>query len=143
MNVSHTSYSCSLSLQSKFLNISSKSTNIVTDAKLGLEEMKPNSPDNLILGHVSINSIQSKFDVLTYIIVNNIDIILISETKINDTFLTAQFFITVFSIPYRYIRNRTGGRIVLFVREDVPSRVLNPKSKTEIETLSVQSKLMI
>ena len=143
MNVSHTSYSCSLSLQSKFLNISSKSTNIVTDAKLGLEEMKPNSPDNLILGHVSINSIQSKFDVFTYIIVNNIDIILISETKINDTFLTAQFFITVFSIPYRYIGNRTGGRIVLFVREDVPSRVLNPKSKTEIETLSVQSKLMI
>ena len=143
MNVSHTSYSCSLSLQSKFLNISSKSTNIVTDAKLGLEEMKPNSPDNLILGHVSINSIQSKFDVLIYIIGNNIHIILISETKINDTFLTAQFFIIVFSIPYRHIRNRTGGRIVLFVREDVPSRVLNPKSKTEIETLSVQSKLMI
>ena len=143
MNVSHTSYSCSLSLQSKFLNISSKSTNIVTDAKLGLEEMKPNSPDNLILGHVSINSIQSKFDILIYIIGNNIHIILISETKINDTFLTAQFFIIVFSIPYRHIRNRTGGRIVLFVREDVPSRVLNPKSKTEIETLSVQSKLMI
>ena len=54
--------------------------------------MKRNSPDRLILGHVNINSIRNKFDALTYIIGNNIDIILISETKIDDTFPAAQFF---------------------------------------------------
>ena len=78
------------------------------------------------------------FDALTYIIGNNIDIILISETKIDDTFPTAQFFIKGFSAPYRQDRNRTGGGLLLFVREDVPSRILNPKSKTDIETLSVE-----
>ena len=59
------------------------------EVKFGLQEMKRNSPDRLILGHVNINSIRNKFDALTYIIGNNIDIILISETKIDDTFPTA------------------------------------------------------
>ena len=82
VDVSHTSYSCSLSHQSKFLNIYSKLTNILTDAKIGLQEIKGNSPEKLILGHLNINPTRSKFDGLTYIIGNNIDIILISETKL-------------------------------------------------------------
>ena len=55
--------------------------------------MKRNSPDKLILGHLNINSIRNKFDAFTYIIGNNIDVILIPETKIDDTFPTAQFFL--------------------------------------------------
>ena len=100
--------------------------------------MKRNSPYKLILSHVDINSIRNKFDALTYRIANNIDIILISETKIDETFPTAQIFIKGFSAPYRQERNRTGGGLLLFVREDVPSRILNPKSETDIETLSVK-----
>ena len=38
-------------------DISSRLTNNITDAKIGLQEMKRNSPDRLILGHVNINSI--------------------------------------------------------------------------------------
>ena len=100
--------------------------------------MKRNSPDKLILGHVNINSIRNMFDALTYIIGNNIDIILISVTKIDHKFPTAQFFIKGFSAPYRKQRNRTGGGLLLSVREDGPSKILNPKSKTDIETLSVE-----
>ena len=137
VDVTRTSESCSLSHQSKFLNISSKLTNIVTNAKIGLQEVKRNYPDKLILGHVNSNSIRNKFDALTYKIGNNIDIILTSETEIDDAFPTAQFFIKGFSAPYRQDRNRTGWGLLLFVREDVPSRILNPKSKTDIETLSV------
>ena len=50
VDVSHTSDSCSLSHQSKFLNISSNLTNNETDAKIGLQEMKRNHPNKLILG---------------------------------------------------------------------------------------------
>ena len=82
VDISHTYDSCSLSHQSKFLNIYSKLTNILTDAKIGLQEIKGNSPEKLILGHLNINPTRSKFDGLTYIIGNNIDIILISETKL-------------------------------------------------------------
>ena len=46
----------------------------------------------------------------------------------------SQFFIKGFSAPYRQDRNRTGGGLLLFVREDVPSRILNPKSKTDIDS---------
>ena len=95
----------------------------------------------MILGHLNIKSIRNKLDALTYIIGNNIDIILISETKIDDTFPTVQFFIKGFSASYRQDRNRAGGGILLFVQKDVPSRTLNPKSKTDIETLSVEINL--
>ena len=81
------------------------------------------------------------FYALTYIIGNNIDIILISETKIDYTFPTAQFFIKGFSAPYRQDRNKTGGGLFLFVREDEPSVILNPKSKTNIETVYVEINL--
>ena len=112
--------------QSKSFNgtdiLFAKARSNVTDAKIGLQEMKQNSPDKLILGHVSINSTRNKFDGITYIIGNNIDTILISETKINDTFPTAQFFIKGFSALYRQDKNRTGGKLHLFVRQDVPSR---------------------
>ena len=142
VDVSRTSDSCSVSHQSKFLNTSSKLTNVVTDAKIDLQEMKQNSSDKLSLGHVNINSIRNKFDAFTYIIGYNIDIILISETKIDDTFPTAQFFIIKgFSAPYRQDRNRLGGGLLLLVREDVPSRILNSKSKTDITTLSVEINL--
>ena len=90
---------------------------------------------------MNINSIRNKFDTLTYIIGNNIEIILISEKKTDDTFPADQFFIKGFSAPYRQDRNRTGGRLLLFAREDVPSRISNPKSKTDIEALSVEINL--
>ena len=61
------------------------------DAKSRLKEMKVQSSDKLILGHLSINSIQTKFEALKFIIDNNIDIFLISETKLDDSFPTDQF----------------------------------------------------
>ena len=62
-------------------------------------------------------------------------------STLDDTFPTAKFFIKGFSAPYRQDRNSSGGGLILFVREDVPSRSLNPKSKTDIETLSVEINL--
>ena len=55
-----------------------------------------------MLGHLNINSVRNKFEDLTYIIDNNIDLLLISETKLDDSFPTAQFQMKGFSVPYRY-----------------------------------------
>ena len=41
----------------------------------------------------------------------------------NDTFLTSQFLVTGFSVPYRLDRNRNRGGIMIFIRDDIPSRV--------------------
>ena len=66
---------------------------------------------------------------------------MISETKLDDSFPTAQFLLHGFSAPYRLDRNSKGGGILLYIREDIPSRLFNSKSKTGIETISVEINL--
>ena len=103
----------------------------------GLKEIKIQSPDKLMLGHLNINSVRNKFEAFTYIIDNNIELLLISETKLDDSFPTAQFQMKDFSVPYRYDRNGKGGELLLYIREDIQSKLLISKSKCNIETLSV------
>ena len=66
------------------------------DTKCRLKEMKDQSSDKLILGHLNISSIRKTFEALKIIIDNNIDIFLISETKLDDSFFSAQFLIKRF-----------------------------------------------
>ena len=94
------------------------------DAKSRLKEMKAQSSDKLILGHLNINAIRNKFEALKFIIDNNIDIFLISETKLDDSFPTAQFLTKGFSAPYSFDRNSKCGGLLLYIREDIPSKIL-------------------
>ena len=89
------------------------------------------------MGHLNINSIRNKFEALKYIIDNNTDLLLISETKLDDSFPIAQFQMKGFSVPYRYDRNGKGGGLLLYIRENTQSKLLIGKSKCNIETLSV------
>ena len=57
------------------------------------------------------------------------NILLISETKIDDSFPTAWFFIRGFSAPCRQDQRGRGWGLLLFFREDVSSRILIPKVK--------------
>ena len=81
--------------------------------------MKIRSPDKLILGHVNINSIRNKFDSLIYMLDKNTDTFLISDTKLDDSFLSAQFKIEGFITPYRFDRNDKGGGFLLHIRDHV------------------------
>ena len=53
-----------------------------------------------------------------------VDVLVVTETKLDDTFLTSQFLVTGFSVPYRLDRNRNGGGIMIFIRGDIPSWML-------------------
>ena len=66
------------------------------DAKFRLKEMKAQSSDKLILGHLNINSIRNKFEALKFIIDVNIPV------------PTAQFLIKGFSAPYRSDKKYNG-----------------------------------
>ena len=63
---------------------------------------------------------------------------MISETKLDDLFPTAQCLLHGFSAPYRLDRNSKFGGILLYIKEDIPSNLLNSKSKTGTETISVE-----
>ena len=75
------------------------------------------------------------------IVKNKVDILMVSETKLDGSFPTVQFLLHGFSVPYRLDGNSKGGGILLFVREDIPSTLLNGKSKTGIESISVEINL--
>ena len=53
---------------------------------------------------------------------------MLSETKVDDTFPTSQFMIDGFSKPYRLDRCSNGGGILIYVRNDINSRLIT-KSK--------------
>ena len=61
---------------------------------------------------------------------NNLDIRMVSETKIDDTFPESQFLIEGFSTPYRLDRTAKGGGILLYRRQDIPSK-LNISKKSQ------------
>ena len=72
----------------------------------------------------SVNLVSVKFDQLREIVLKYVDVLIITETKLDDTFLTSQFLVTGFSVPYRLDRNRNGGGIMIFIRDNSLSRVL-------------------
>ena len=47
---------------------------------------------------------------------------MISETEIDDTFPDSKFLIKCFSVPYRLDRTAKRGIILLYIREDIPSK---------------------
>ena len=97
--------------------------------------------NELILGHLNINSIPNKFEVLKFMIDNNIDIFLISETKLDDSFPSAQFLIKGFSALYRFDRDSKGVGLLFYVREDIPSKILTYSSNCDIKTYLIEINL--
>ena len=73
-------------------------------------------------------------------ITNNIDILMISEAKLDNSFPEGQFLISGYSSLYRFDRNCRGGGIMLYVREEIPSKLLSIENQP-IEGFYVEIKL--
>ena len=100
-----------------------------------LHEIRIKNANQLIIGHLNINSFQNKFEMLEEIIKEKIDIFLISETKLDSSFPSGQFVIKGYSTPFRLDRNQNGGGLLVYVREDIPCKILNeytPEKPIEI-----------
>ena len=115
--------SLSISLEN-YLDISESSNIFENDVNqikmqcLGLEHF-----NTLIVGHLNINSIRSKFEIIAETI-TNFDIFLISESKIDSTFPNMQFKINVYKL-FRRDRNRFGGGLMLYLNEEISCKFLN------------------
>ena len=129
------------SVTSKHLN---NSKSLLSDQKnLGsnLHKVRIENPSRIIFGQMNINSIRNKFDLLMNIIKNEIDILMISETKIDNSFPISQFTMTGYSIPFRLDRTRHGGGILLFFREDIPSKIIKTDCDPDFEEIFVEINL--
>ena len=57
-------------------------------------------------------------------VAENIDILLITETKIDSTFPVKQFYLNGYYVPYRSDRNTNRGGILVYVRDDIRPRII-------------------
>ena len=90
-----------------------------------LKDLRVKNHNSIIVGNLNINSIPNKFDALKTIIPGNIDIFVITETKLDDTFETVQFCMDGYNEPFRLDKSRNSGGILIYVREGIPTRMLN------------------
>ena len=79
-----------------------------------------------------MNSVQNKFDYLADIIKGNIDILMISETKVDDSFQDDQFFLDDFGTPFRLDQSRNGGGNMLLNRYDIPAKVVSTDDNAKV-----------
>ena len=89
-----------------------------------LKELRKKNEDRLIFGHININFLQNKFDALRSLVQGMVDILVISETKIDESFPVNQFLIPGYSTPFRADRNSQGGGLIIYIREGIPCKGL-------------------
>ena len=56
------------------------------DPGLILKEIKAKNENRIVVAHLNINFINQKFEALKTLVGNNVDILMISETKIDESF---------------------------------------------------------
>ena len=94
------------------------------DPRFVLNELRTKNLDRPIIACININFLENKFEPLKSITKENIDILLVSETKLDDTFPLNQFEIEGYSAPIRLDRNCLSGGIMFFIRDDLPNKEL-------------------
>ena len=103
-----------------------------------LKQLRIKNWKKIIIGHLNINSIKSKINLLADLIKGNVDVMVISETKLDNSFPTSQFTITGYSPPYRLDRNKHGGGLLLYVRNDIPSKQIKCSFSENIECIIIE-----
>ena len=96
------------------------------DPHSNIENIRSKNPNRLIIAQLNINYLRYKFESLVQILHSNVDILLISGTKTDSSSPTAQFKIEGYT-TYRLDRNSNGVGVLVYVREDIPSTLLNTK----------------
>ena len=102
-----------------------------------LKSVRRKNLNPIIFAHLNINSLRNKFGTLAHQIKGNVDVLVISETKLDESFPEGQFKIPGFATPFRRDRNKFEGGIMVFVREDIPSKLIS-KETLDIEGIFIE-----
>ena len=81
----------------------------------------------IMLGHLNVNSLRSKFESVGDIIEGAFDIFFWSKNKIDESFPDKQFSLNNFKIFQKY-RNRFEARIMFYVNDNPSFKNLIPKN---------------
>ena len=107
-----------------------------------LREIRISNPKKVIMGHLNINSIPNKLEGIMGIVGKDLDIFLISERKIDDSFPETQFSYKGYSKPHRKDRKLGAGGLLLYINENIPSRELTEHTlPDDVEIMCVEINL--
>ena len=108
-----------------------------------LKNIRVSNVNRLIFGQLNINSIRNKFDALKYIVSGNLDILVITESKLDDSFPVGQFSMQGYAPPFRLDRKTNGGGgVLIYVRNDIACRELKTTLPVEnIEGIFIELNL--
>ena len=90
-----------------------------------LKKIRINNVTRVVIGHININSIRNKFDMLSSMVKDSIDILMVSETKLDSSFPQAQFRMEGYALPFRCDRSSHGGGFLLFIWEDISTKIIS------------------
>ena len=97
------------------MNEKSENNNEIVDiTNIDLKSLRTRNLNKIVVGHLNINSVRNKFDFLAHQVKGNIDILMISETKLDESFPPGQFLLDDCSVPFRFDRDGNGGVILLY-----------------------------
>ena len=106
------------------------STGSLSNQSDALTEIRIKNLKQLIIAHLNINLLGNKFDLLTILVQDKIDILMVTESKLDDTFPDFQFHVPGYKVPFCKDRNKLGGGIIVFGKDDIPykkNRCQNPR----------------
>ena len=88
-----------------------------------IRKLRIKNSEKVVIGNLNINSLPNKFDQLKETVLKYVDVLVLTESKLDDSFTKVQFLVDGFSEPYRYDRNRNGGGIMIYIRDNIPSKL--------------------
>ena len=100
-----------------------------------LQNYRNKHSHNLITCHLNVNALNNKFQDISPLLTDHmVDILFLSETKLDDSYKSATFHVKGFSKPIRSDRNINGGGLMLIIRnyiaccrlKDIESLVISP-----------------
>ena len=134
---------CSSTCAFPSVNFSNQQTEAIIeinqdDPESALKVLKAKNADRPIIAHLNINFLESKFEPLKSIIKDNIDILFLSETKLDQSYPTVQFEINGYR-SIRLDRDKHGGGILFFIRDDLPCKELKSHTlPSDIEGIFIE-----
>ena len=92
-----------------------------------LKRLRDKNPSNVIIAFLNINSIHYKFEDLKFFCTNNVDILLIGETRLDSSFPDTQFLIEGCNKPLRLDAPGRSRGLLDFTKSHLPTRQLTKR----------------
>ena len=89
-----------------------------------LKFLRYSYPKNVIRSYININSIRNQLNSLEILINKTVEVLAISESKLDSSFPNSQFALWVYKKPYRLDLSYNSGGLLVYPNNDIPSRTI-------------------